>query len=117
MTKNAKILLVDDEQNWRNLIKEILEKDGYDVRTADSGDSAIELFDAGEYHLVVTDIRMESEFRGIEVLEYIKKRSPITPVIMLTAYSTVQTAKESILKGAVDFFVKGEIIDCSEKTF
>lgn len=107
MFKRCKILVVDDEKIWRDHIKEILEKDGYNVFTADSGSSAIESIKRDKFDLIILDIRMESEFRGIEVLEYMQVNSPDTPVIMLTAHGTAQTARESIKKGAFDFIVKG----------
>ncbi|MDQ1354612.1 MAG: two-component system, NtrC family, response regulator [Acidobacteriota bacterium] len=110
MNKTIKILLVDDDINWRNLMKEVLEKGdaNYDVITADNGHQAIDLIGKKEFHIVITDIRMESEFSGLKILDYVKENFPIIPVIMLTAYSSVQTAKDSIKKGAFDFFVKGE---------
>ena len=107
MTRRDKILLIDDEQIWRNHIKEVLEKTGYYVKTADSGDMAVELLKESDFDVIITDIRMESEFRGIEVLEYVKEKSPITPVIMLTAYGTVDTVKDSYKKNAFDFVEKG----------
>lgn len=107
MSKNIKILVVDDEKNWRDLIKEILGKERYDITTAASGDEAIELIKKDEYQIIVTDMRMESEFRGIELLEYIKKECPTTPVIILTAHATIQIATDSIKKGAFYFLAKG----------
>lgn len=108
MTEKTKILVVDDEKIWRNHIEEILAKNGYEMGTADSGDRAIELIENNEFHVIILDMRMESEFRGIEVLEYVKEKSLITPIIILTAYGTVKTATDSMKKGAFDFIEKGE---------
>lgn len=110
MSKKNKILIVDDDTEWRELMKEVLEEGDadYNVITVDNGHQAIDLIEKKEFHLVITDIRMEYELSGIEVLDYVKKKSPITPVIILTAYGTIQTAKDAIKKGAYDFFVKGQ---------
>ena len=99
---------MDDEKKWRDQLEDILEKEGYDITTADSGDSAIELINKNDFYVILTDIRMESEFRGIEVLEFIKEKYPLTPVIMLSAYETEEIVLQTRIRDAFYFFVKGE---------
>jgi DNA-binding NtrC family response regulator len=107
-SRKTRILVVDGERNWRDLIKEVLEKDGYEITTAESGGRAIELIDSDEFHLVITALWLEFEFKGIEVLEHVKEKSPITPVIILTIFDMDPQAKESMMRDAYHIFYKGE---------
>ncbi len=111
MDKKNRIMIVDDEKFWRDLLKEVLENDGHEVISVDKGDRAIKLIENQNFDVIILDIRIdsESEFKGIEVLDHVKKKSSITPVIMLTAYGTVQTVKDSFKKGAYDYFEKGNV--------
>lgn len=115
MDSKPKILIVDDEEAWRNLIKDVLKKKKYDIMTAASGNRAIELIEKNDFHVIITDMRMESEYRGIEVLEYVKQNYPFTPVIILTAFGTIETAKDALKKEAFDFFIKGDKNSANEE--
>ena len=99
------ILIVDDEPSMRAALSESLQSCGYDVETADDGRDALEKFRSSSYEVVITDMRMPRA-GGMEVLAGIKKISPTTPVIVITAYGTVNTAVEAMRAGAVDFIMK-----------
>ncbi|OPL15469.1 MAG: Fis family transcriptional regulator [delta proteobacterium MLS_D] len=99
------ILIVDDEPSMRAALSESLQSCGYDVETAGDGEDALRRFRRDSYEVVVTDMRMP-RIGGMEVLSGIKKISPETPVIVITAYGTVNTAVEAMRAGAVDFIMK-----------
>jgi DNA-binding NtrC family response regulator len=101
----SKILVIDDEKAIRNTLKEVLEYEKYDVDTAEDGPSGIELFANNEYDIVLCDIKM-AKMDGIEVLEKIMEISPDTPVVMISGHGNIDTAVESIKKGAYDYLEK-----------
>ncbi len=105
-TENAlRILVVDDEESLREVLSEVLTDDGYNVDTAETGDKALEMFDQGNYHLVISDIRMPG-MSGIELLEKIKERSTETQVIIITSHASLDTALTALRTGAYDYLIK-----------
>lgn len=105
-----KILVVDDEQSHRTMLKAVLSKEGYEVSEADDGTSAIKAVENDPFDLVLMDIRM-TDMDGIEALGEIKKISPSMPVIMMTAYASIKTAVETLKSGAYDYLTKPLDID------
>ena len=101
----SKILVVDDERAIRNSLKEILEFEKHSVDIAEDGESALELFTNNGYDLVLCDIKMP-QMDGIEVLEKLQEISAETPVVMISGHGNIDTAVESIKKGAFDFIEK-----------
>lgn len=99
------ILVVDDEKSLRDFLTIMLENEGYAVETASSGEKAVKLIMEKEYDLVLTDFRMKKA-NGIEVLETVKEHNPITPVVLMTAYASAETAVEAMKKGAYDYISK-----------
>ncbi|MDD5475601.1 MAG: response regulator, partial [Syntrophales bacterium] len=99
------ILIVDDEPSMRAALSESLQSCGYDVETADDGQDALDKFRKNTFEVVITDMRMP-RLGGMEVLAGIKRMSPKTPVIVITAYGTVNTAVEAMRAGAIDFIMK-----------
>jgi CheY-like chemotaxis protein len=99
------ILAVDDDEALRVLLTTILEKEGYRVTTAIDGDQAIEIFQQQPFDLVLLDIMMPT-ISGLEVLKFIKEKSPSTKVVMLTAYSQLKVAVKTKELGADDFIAK-----------
>lgn len=104
-TEDAYILLVDDEDAIRYSISKTLQRVGYHVHTAASGDEALKMLDRQDYDVVLTDIRMPG-LTGVELLAKIKDRSPDVVVILLTGYASLETAIESLRLGAHDYLVK-----------
>jgi DNA-binding NtrC family response regulator len=101
----ARILIADDEQNIRKVLAATLEKEGYQVLTARDGEEAIALLGKGNVQVVVTDLKMPKA-DGLEVLRYVQKNSPGTPVIVITAFGTVDNAVAALKTGAFDYITK-----------
>ena len=101
----AQILVVDDERSMREFLEIFLAKKGHSVHTAENGSDALERISELEYDLVVTDLKMPG-ISGLEVLEETKKQWPDTQVIVMTAFSTTETAIEAMKKGAYDYVTK-----------
>ncbi|MEJ5165622.1 MAG: sigma-54 dependent transcriptional regulator [Thermoanaerobaculia bacterium] len=100
------ILVVDDEPNLRQLLKLYFEQKGWEVTLAASGTEALNLFEDGSaFQLVILDIKMP-DISGLEVLIEMKKRSPIIPVIMITAFGSHTGALEALRQGAYDYITK-----------
>lgn len=81
-----RILLVEDEPMVAHTLRMVLVVSGHIVDTAEDGDVALAMFGGGTYDLVITDFKM-ANMDGLELAEAIKKRSPSTPIILLTAYA------------------------------
>ncbi len=104
----GRILVVDDEELAREAIKLRLEHDGHQVDTAASETEAIEKIRTAQlpYDVVVTDMVMETENSGLEVLKAALLRDVLTEVIVLTAYGSVANAVECLKRGAYDYLEK-----------
>jgi DNA-binding NtrC family response regulator len=101
----AKILVVDDEEIVLKSCRKILEGGGHQAFTALSGQEAFDLLDKEPIDIVITDIKMPG-MDGMEVLERIKEKYPDLLVIMITGYSTVQSAVQAMKLGAFDYIPK-----------
>src|SRR5690554_5625661 len=101
----SRILVIDDERSIRNTLKDILEYEKYDVDLAEDGKKALEIIKNTEYDIILCDIKMPG-MDGIEVLEHLSKYTPDTPVVMISGHGNIDTAVESIKKGAYDFIEK-----------
>ncbi len=101
----SKILVIDDERSIRNTLKDILEYEKYQVDIAEEGTAGLELVKKNEYDIVLCDIKMPG-MDGIEVLEKIQLLGIDTPVVMISGHGNIDTAVESIKKGAFDFIEK-----------
>jgi two-component system response regulator HydG len=99
------ILVVDDDQAHRTMLRTLLSGWGFSVEEADDGGRAIERVHQKSYDLVLMDVRMV-EVSGLEALPEIKKFNPAIPIIIMTAYSSVETAVEALKKGAYDYLGK-----------
>jgi two-component system response regulator HydG len=99
------ILIVDDESSHRQMLEVVLSDEGYEVQQADDGGTAIEAVEERFFDLILMDIRMH-RIDGIEALQKIKEISPGIPIIMMTAYSSVNTAIDALKSGAYDYLTK-----------
>jgi len=99
------VLVVDDEKNYPLILGAVLEEEGFEVLTANSGREALEIQKTSDVDLVLTDMKMPS-MDGIQLLEKIKAKDPDLPVIMMTAYGTVDKAVEAMEKGAYSYLLK-----------
>jgi heterodisulfide reductase subunit A len=103
--RQFKILVVDDELIVRDSLRDWLVEEGFDVDTAESGPAALEKIAKQPYHLMLLDIKMP-EMDGVEVLQRSKEMRSELPVVMMTAYATVETAVEAMKIGALDYLMK-----------
>jgi len=100
-----KILVVDDQRNMRTTLAMMLRGAGYEVDEAGDGVEGRDKGATGAYDLVITDLRM-GEYDGIDVLRTIKEAQPMTEVIVMTAYGTIESAVEAMRLGAFDYIQK-----------
>jgi two-component system, NtrC family, response regulator HydG len=105
MKKEQSILVVDDDSAHRMMLKKLLEGWGYNAFEADDGSVAIEKVGQESFDLILMDIRMLT-VSGIEALERIKTITSEIPVIIMTAYASVETAVDALKKGAYDYLTK-----------
>lgn len=101
----SRILVIDDERSIRNTLKDILEYEKYEVDLAEDGIKALDKIKAGSYDVILCDIKMPG-MDGIEVLEKFQELIPDTPVVMISGHGNIDTAVESIKKGAFDYIEK-----------
>ena len=101
----SSILVADDEKSLQDFLVIMLEEDGYQVVTASSVEKATKLIRENEFDLILTDIRM-GRSSGIDVLDAARNALPDTPVVMMTAYASEETAVTAMKKGAYDYISK-----------
>ena len=101
----ADILVVDNEARMCELLKAMLSTPDTSVEIALDGEEGLEKFRRGSFDVVITDLKMPKK-SGLELLEIIKRESPETEVILMTAYATAQTAVDAMKKGAYDYLIK-----------
>ena len=99
------VLIVDDEKNYLVVLGAFLSGEGYETLTADSAQHALEIVETTDLDLVLTDMKMPT-MDGIELLKRIKQKVPDMPVVMMTAYGTVEKAVEAMQLGAFNFILK-----------
>jgi diguanylate cyclase (GGDEF)-like protein len=105
LTKNMRILVVDDEESVRIVLSQVLQEDGYAVSEAANAEQALAHMNKAPFSLVITDIVMPG-MTGIELLEEIKQLYPETQVIIMTSYASLETAITALRYGAYDYFFK-----------
>ena len=99
------VLIVDDEKNYPPIIAAVLQEEGYETLTANSGPEALEILKHSDVDLILTDYKMP-KMDGIELLERVKTEDTDLPVIMMTAHGTVEKAVEAMQKGAYSYLLK-----------
>ena len=100
-----RVLVVDDEAGMCEMIRDVLTDSGFQVKTFTDPQRALGAYRPGHYDVVVTDIRMP-KVDGLSVLEHVRSRSPAPPVIVITAYATVDTSIQALRRGAYDMLTK-----------
>ena len=101
----AHILIVDDELHIRTSLKELLSRDGYEVVAVESGEAALERIVEEKFDLALVDLKL-GKMGGMDVLAEIRQRSPDTITIVLTGHASLETAVETLRKGAHDYLFK-----------
>lgn len=115
MYPEIRLLLVDDEEELILALERVLSLEGYSVDCTTSPKEALEMIKTKKYHIVMADIIMP-EMDGIELLAAIKEYDPLTQVIMITGYSTMDKTVRCLEKGANDYLLKpfkdsGQVIE------
>lgn len=105
MYPDVKILVVDDEASVLSMMKQVLELQGYEVRTVSSPLVALEMLRKEKYHIVVTDISMP-EMDGLDLLQAIRAFDPLIQVVVMTGQSTMQKAIKALEHGATEYLLK-----------
>jgi DNA-binding NtrC family response regulator len=115
MGENARILVVDDDENIRKTLATILEDEGYSVDTAENGKEAIEKSNTKFFNLALIDIRLP-DIEGVKLLTAMKETTPKMVKIIVTGYPALQNAIEAVNKGADAYVIKPLNIDQMLKT-
>lgn len=105
MYPELRVLIVDDEEEILIALAQLLRLDGYNVHTASSPITALEMIKGTKYHIILSDIVMP-EMNGLELLTQIKEYDPLAQVIMMTGYSTMEITMLSLERGASDYILK-----------
>ncbi len=105
MAEHKQVLVADDEDNLRRVLKAQLQHDGYDVHCVADGEAVLQAMDEHHIDVLITDLRMP-KLDGMEVLKVVSAHHPNVPVIMITAHGTVDTAVEALKLGAFDYVTK-----------
>ena len=100
-----RILLVDDDKNTADGLKKILLQDGYDTGCTYTGNEALDLIEAEHFDIVITDMKLP-DISGFSIIEKVKKKNIDIAVVMITAFSSIQTAIDAMKKGADDYLTK-----------
>ena len=110
MSERSRILVVDDERSMREFLEIFFRREGYEVTTADSVEAALVALEADDHDLVITDIQMPGR-DGLELLHELRALAPETPVVMITAFATTETAIAAMKEGAYDYVTKPFKVD------
>jgi DNA-binding NtrC family response regulator len=114
----SSILIVDDDQNIRKVLKDLMEKEGFHVFTAHDVDTALPIIEKEDLDLIITDLKMPGK-SGMDLITLSRERKPAVPIIMITAFGNIEAAVTAIKKGAFDFITKpfdeSELLNVIEK--
>jgi two-component system response regulator PilR (NtrC family) len=105
MRRNASVLVIDDEEIMRDILGTLLEREGYSVRLAGNGQEGLELARSLPFDAVIVDVMMPG-LDGMQVLDELKKFDDQLPVLMITAYASMESAISAMKRGAFDYITK-----------
>jgi DNA-binding NtrC family response regulator len=108
--EKMKLMLVDDEERYLQTTAKLIEKKGYEVFTARSGEEALQKLKAQDVHVVILDMKMPG-MDGNETLKAAKALYPLVEIILLTGHATVDSAIDGLKNGAFDYLMKPADID------
>lgn len=109
MQTNSTLLLIDDENNLRQVLARVLELEGYQVLQAKNAREGFELLEnhAEEVEVVLSDVKLPDD-HGLNILRKVKEKYPLPEVILMTAFGTIQDGVSAMKQGAFDYLTKGE---------
>ncbi|HXE58150.1 MAG TPA: sigma-54 dependent transcriptional regulator [Gemmatimonadales bacterium] len=105
MNQKPSVLVIDDESGILDTLRILLKKEGFEVTTAQGGKAGLEQIRTGTHDIVLTDVRMP-QVTGIDILEAAREQDPMTPVILMTAQASLQTAIQAVNAGAFYYLQK-----------
>ncbi len=105
MKEKPNILIIDDEEAIRDSCSQVFHKEGFTVKEAENGKLGLDLFKEEFFHVVLLDLKLPG-IDGMEVLKKIKEEAPETPVIIMTAYASIESAVQAMKSGAFDYITK-----------
>src|SRR5678816_359636 len=105
MARSGSVLIIDDEEIMREILEALLSREGYSVRVASGGSEGVELAKSVPFDAVIVDVMMPG-MDGMAVLEELKKFDDDLPVIMITAFASVENAIAAMKRGAFDYITK-----------
>src|ERR1700722_15391530 len=105
------ILVVDDDEDTRELLREVLSEEGYRVNTSGSGEEAMELGKRELFDVIISDMRLGANLNGLDGRRAYKALQPQSEVILITAFGSMETAIEAVKAGAFDYISKPFKID------
>ena len=105
LAKPARVLIVDDDAGQRSLLSSFLKSQGFDIVTADSGERALETLRAGEFSMMISDVRMPG-ISGLETLKRAREQNSMLPILLVTAYADIREAVGAMRDGAVNYLAK-----------
>jgi DNA-binding response OmpR family regulator len=101
----AKILVIDDDEEMRSLLKDFAEEEGYEADSVEKGTYALKKLITESFDLIITDIRMPG-FSGLEILPELKKLQPTTPIVVITAFGGEEVYHKALSRGADAYLEK-----------
>ncbi|TNF33529.1 MAG: sigma-54-dependent Fis family transcriptional regulator, partial [Gammaproteobacteria bacterium] len=99
------VLIVEDDTNLRDALSDTLQLEGYSVAVAEHGRAALARMNDAAYKMIISDVQMQP-MDGMELLQHIRQQDQQTPVVMMTAYGTIEKAVDAMRLGATDYLVK-----------
>ena len=106
MTEKRSVIIIDDENNIRNLLSRILSLEGFEVNSFGTAGEGLSSIEKESYSVALIDVKLP-DINGIELTRLIKEKSPDTEIIVMTAYATIKDGVEAIRRGAMDYIEKG----------
>ncbi|OGQ96893.1 MAG: hypothetical protein A2521_04675 [Deltaproteobacteria bacterium RIFOXYD12_FULL_57_12] len=100
-----RLLIVEDEETLRDSLQRVFRREGFEVETAGNGEAALKILESSTYDLIIMDIILPG-MNGIELLKRCRVQNPRQPVIVMTAFASLETAVEALRGGAYDYIVK-----------
>jgi DNA-binding response OmpR family regulator len=105
LDRNGRILIIEDDDEMRSLLKDFVEEEGYEADSVEKGTYAFRKLLAGSFDLIITDIRMPG-FSGLEIVPELKKLQPEIPIIVITAFGSEEVYLKALSRGADAYLAK-----------